>query len=836
MSLVKFSWREVMTRPLRVILTVLSISIGVAAVSAVLLATATTKQAQSEMLKAVSGKAEVEIVANSAKGFDYDLIKQVREVEGVETAVPSLSRFATVFRGEQKSRTQVIGMDPRIDQEVREYQLSAGELPQKLNEMMLDNSFAKSIEAEVGDSLKLLGRGGMLEFKLVGLVEPTGTASISLGGAAYIVLPAAQRLFSIRQSIDQILLKTTEERSAEEVMSSLAGVLDDRVSIRAPKTSSSMAEETMYGTQNGLRMSVAFALIISAFIIYNTFQMAVGERRRQLGVLRAIGATRKQIMSMIMKEAFALSLIGAVLGCLLGAWGAEFLNGATESLLQAELPQTQLSAQPFIIAILTGFGVAMLGAIMPARKASNVQPMEAIRQVSNGQNKGLLRFAMPLGLTTLAVGLVIIWISFKGLGPIGADVVGVVLVLLGFVLLIPLLLGSVSTAVVSVLEKLIGVESKLAQRQLMRHVGRSTLTVGVLFMAIATCTGMAGNIMDNVDNVRSWYARSLVGDFFVRASLPDFATGSSVDLPDGIDTRLAEIDGVESIEPMRFVSANSKDNSILIVAREFSKSAEFYFDLTDTDTDDCIAALEAGQTVIGAVLAERQDLDAGDSLTVETENGTVDLKIAAVTNEYLGGGLTAYLSMEQSAELLDADGASVFVVNAQKGKLEAVENSLQALCVEEGLILQSYSEIVEFIDGMVSGVTASLWMLLALGCIIAAMGLVNTLTMNILEQTREIGMLRVVAMTRAQVRKMIVAQACLLGILGLVPGAIAGVFVAYSICQSSMAVLGHNVTFQFRPTLLVGCLAFGMVVVLLASLIPAERAARVKVARALQYE
>ena len=127
-------------------------------------------------------------------------------------------------------------------------------------------------------------------------------------------------------------------------------------------------------------------------------------------------------------------------------------------------------------------------------------------------------------------------------------------------------------------------------------------------------------------------------------------------------------------------------------------------------------------------------------------------------------------------------------------------------------------------------------MLLALGCIIAAMGLVNTPTMNILEQTSEIGMLRVVAMTRAQVRRMIVAQAFLLGVLGLIPGALAGIFVAYTISQSSLAVLGHNIVFHFRPSLVIGCLSIGMVIVLIASLIPAERAARVKVSRALQYE
>ena len=161
---------------------------------------------------------------------------------------------------------------------------------------------------------------------------------------------------------------------------------------------------------------------------------------------------------------------------------------------------------------------------------------------------------------------------------------------------------------------------------------------------------------------------------------------------------------------------------------------------------------------------------------------------------------------------------------------------MQSYNQAHSLLLQSYADLVEYIDAMINGVIASLWMLLALGCAIAAMGLVNTLTMNILEQTREIGMLRVVAMTRRQVRRMIFAQATLLGALGLVPGAISGVFVSYAISLSAQAVLGHDIAFTLRPGLVLGCFAVGLVVVMLSSLIPAERAARLRLTSALHYE
>ena len=143
MALGQFSIREVVARPLRAVLTVASIAIGVGAVVAVLLSIATTRQAQSDMLRAVSGKADLEIIADGANGFAYSLLSQIRETEGVEVAIPSLQRFAKLFHGEDDARTQVLGIDPRIDQLVRDYEISEGTQLKALNDILLDSSFAK---------------------------------------------------------------------------------------------------------------------------------------------------------------------------------------------------------------------------------------------------------------------------------------------------------------------------------------------------------------------------------------------------------------------------------------------------------------------------------------------------------------------------------------------------------------------------------------------------------------------------------------------------------------------------------------------------------------------
>ncbi|MCR9292349.1 MAG: FtsX-like permease family protein [bacterium] len=846
MLLNKFSWREVRARPSRVLLTFLSIAIGVAAVVAVLLATSTTRTAQKEMLAAISGKADVEILANSPQGFPYEVLKGIRDNSQVSVAIPTLNRVATVFAGaaeadastvgERTARIQVLGIDPRVDQQIREYRLSAGQQPVSLTEVMLDESLATSLRVQVGDTVKLLGKGGLQEFQTVGLVEPTGQSGVSIGGAVYLVLPAAQKLFRASGNVDQVLVSLVPTTDRERFVTELKDQLGPSVTIRVPRSSSDMAQETMYATENGMRMAFAFALLIAIFIIYNTFQMSVGERRKQLGVLRAIGATRSQVFAIIMREALVLSVLGTLAGCMLGYWGAGWLNGVTERVLQVELPVVRLSATPFIVASFVGVVVSLVGALLPARRASQVQPIEAMRNLELQHNVDVIRQTRPVALVCIPLGLITLLIAIRGWLPVGFDVVGIVLCLLGCVALIPLLLEGVTSVLVRMLRSWLGVESKLAQKQLLRNVGRSTLTIGVLFVAVSTCVGMAGNILDNVANVQGWYSKAVAGDFFVRASMPDFSTGAAADLPKEMVQRVAAIDGVQRVQTTSFVTAQSGEDSIVVIVRSFQGEADDYFDVLESQRGDILQALNRGQTVIGSVLAQRRGLIPGDKIPLETDAGSVELEIAAVVNEYLAGGLTLYLSQDTASELLGVSGISALVVNADNHRLADVEAELRSLCSSQGLILQSHRELVDLIDGMVNGVIASMWMLLGLGCAIAAMGLVNTLTMNIMEQTREIGMLRVVAMTRGQVRRMVFAQATLMGAVGLLPGALAGVFVAFAISQSSLMVLGHSIAFRFRPGLVLGCVLIGAAVIALASWLPAERATRLKLATALRRE
>ena len=402
--------------------------------------------------------------------------------------------------------------------------------------------------------------------------------------------------------------------------------------------------------------------------------------------------------------------------------------------------------------------------------------------------------------------------------------------------MIPMALPIVSMLLMKIMRPWIGPSAMLAQRQLTRHLGRSTLTIGVLFVAVATSIGMAGNVLDNVSNVRRWYQQAMVGDFFVRATMPDMATGAAADLPLDAEQAIAKIPGIEKVTGIAMEKARSDDDTVLVISREFRTSTMGLFEVTGESREKVIQGLSQGQVVIGSVLAQRKNIQPGGTLRLETASGPTNFDVISVVNDYLAGGLTVYMDAPVAKLALGMEGADVLVIQADDAQLAAVDKQLRAYCDQQGLVLQSYADLIGVINRMVNGLIACLWALLTIGCSIAAMGLVNTMTMNILEQTREIGMLRVVAMTRQQTRNMILAQAVMMGVLGILPGAMIGIFVSYAISLSAQAVLGHDIHFVLHPVLTMSTVVIGILIVLVASLIPAERAARLKLSAALQYE
>src|SRR5262249_14710070 len=241
-----------------------------------------------------------------------------------------------------------------------------------------------------------------------------------------------------------------------------------------------------------------------------------------------------------------------------------------------------------------------------------------------------------------------------------------------------------------------------------------------------------------------------------------------------------------------------------------------------------------GEAVLGTVLAQRLGLGVGDEVMLETSQGPRSVRVAAIATEYTVGGMALYLEWESARRLLGVPGVHAFEGTARRGA--DAEQSPRRFCGEHRLMLQSNAELRAVIDRKVGGVQGFLYVLLALVFVVASLGIVNTLTMNVQEQTRELGVLRALGMKRRQVRKMILAQALALGVISLLPATGAGLGLAYLMNLATQPLLGQRVAFRLDPLFVGGCIGLALVSAGRAALRPARRAARLRVITALQYE
>jgi putative ABC transport system permease protein len=386
------------------------------------------------------------------------------------------------------------------------------------------------------------------------------------------------------------------------------------------------------------------------------------------------------------------------------------------------------------------------------------------------------------------------------------------------------------------LRPLLGVEGRLAVRQLERQPSRTALTAGILFIGVVVSIGFGQSMVNNIRDIYAWCDRNIAFDFIVRGAPPDTVGLNMAPLPEDLREQLAELEGVRRVDKASFVPARVEGLAALALPCTLPDEGPLPFAVRGGSADEVRRRLRAGEVVLGEPLAHKLGVGPGDTVTVQTRQGPRPLRVAGTTSEYTTGGMMLYLDWDRGKELFATRGVHVFTVMARQGEAAALGPRLKAFCDAHSLRLESNADFRAILDQAIAGVAGYYWGLVVLVFVVAALGVVNTLTMNVLEQTRALGLLRAVALKRRQVRKLVVCQALVLGVVSLLPGVAMGVLLAYLMNQSTTAVLGQAVAFHLDAAVVGGCVLGALAVAVLASLLPARRAARLQVIQALQYE
>ena len=771
--------------------------------------------------------------------LSIDLVDRVASVEGVAAAFPSIEAADNAVRPVLPNGELITTEGPPQlaynwidDEQLSPFTLVEGS-PPAAGEFVLDFASADKHGFVIGHSYEFITPTGRDELIMSG-TSSFGTDNSTLGATLMQMNTAeASELFAI-DGITTIDIRLEDGADASSVQAAVAAVVPeaevvDNETVLAETTAEFTDEIDIVG--NILLGFGGVALFVSIFIIYNTFAIVLGQRTKELALLRTIGASPKQIRRSVLGESLVVGILasaGGIGGGIAVAKGIDALFGATG----VDLPEYPLivASRTLIAAIVIGIGVTMLAAIGPARKASKVPAIAAMR---GGAEAGAVgsRTRKIAAASLLALGAVAGVLGLGGIGStavtITAMAVGAIAVFLGVTLLSPLLVGTVTRIVGWPMTKVAGVAGSMAQRNAARNPRRTATTAAALMIGLAlvsTALVVGASIKEHVGTTINEVATA---DYFVTDQLEE------VDFPTTLAGEVRAADIVEEAAGFRFLEAQVNGEIADVIGTEFAH-VETLLDIDVTSGGYDTTA--SNPVLVHGDEAEQMDLSIGDSITTEFVNGsTVQSTVTGIfedqsliTSDYLYD-VAAFeaAGIAQGAEWLAItfdDGASLAAIDALVGSLST---EFPHADIETAAAFTDRSQ--RSIDSLLAMVN----MMVALAVIIALIGIANTLALSVFERTRELGLVRAVGMSRRQLRRMVRFEAALVATFGAVLGVAIGLLFGWGVVSALPDTFASTLAIPVQS--IVVLVAVAATAGVAAAWLPARRAGRLNVLDAIAH-
>ncbi len=835
----RLAWRGLWARPLRTALTTVGVALGVAVLFAGLATNAGIDQTIDRSVTTLIGDADLRIAAFGETGLSDLTFDSIERTPGVAVAAPAVEQrtylgTGLIGPGPLPPPVTVVGIDPAVEPQVHDLTLAAGEpLPADGEDAALVSAtLARDDGLGLGDPIGIQGLDAPVHLRIVGILAGYGGVAAGGAGRTVIVPLAVARSVFATDGLTRIDIAVAADADVASVTAALgATIVDEPYVLSAPRDLADAMRASTGDFAATTALIAAIALFAGAFLIFNTMSMTVVERIRELGLLRAAGATRGQLTSYILVQATVIGVVGSLIGVGLGAALAAGMAVWLRTIGSVPLGAPVVTLAGVVAALAIGLVVTLAAAIEPARRAGRIPPVEALKarlDLPAARRARLRWLVVVFGL----VGVVGLFIWPRGTGDTALwRALAVYAVLLLVALAVPFLLPGLARLAGAPFAILSRFEERLARASVLRDRSRAALTVGALTIGLAMIVALGGVGQHARAAAGAWVADVVPGDIVVTSIFP-----RSID--EGLTEALEASPGVASVSPIAtfdLAVGGVRVDGAAMVGADLESDGRLV--LLGGDRTSAFAALDRGGAVIvPAGVATRDGLSLGSSITVVgADGGAVELAVVGVAERTLPGRTGESLIVGWAdAERLGIAGADAFAVRyassasatERAGLAEAARNlALEPVALGriEGAIGAALDRVFGLFD-----------VLSLVAVVVAALGIVNTLTMNVLERVREIGVLRAAGMTRRQVWRSVVVEAGITGLAGACCGVLAGLIVG-----GLMVVLaggGWEATVAV-PWLAVGvAFVLGVALAMLAAAYPARLASGVSIVRAVGYE
>jgi putative ABC transport system permease protein len=853
----------------RTTLLIASIALGVATLVATrALHDALKKAARSAVNPPLTGLADI-IVDNGQTGLPPSVLKTLREprIPGVDEVLPLIIAHAALPELDN-AQTWVFGLDDSEDQ-ARTLHDSTGRFQAEIEWTVAPENTAAFLfqiglmklngqtpglvtaplaaRLEGKTSLRLRAAGRETTIGVLGRVRLKGDLSVLGDNAVFTLLSAAGLMATPDrpETLSQINIRLEYGADPRQVMAALRERLGGVGAVQTTEENFAQYQELAGALELGFLLGSTGALVVGVFLIYNVLSVGVAERRHDIGILRSVGATRGQIASLFMAEAFVLGLIGSAIGLPLGYGIARFALGPLTQLISDMVVVTgadrlQFTFSTLAVALAAGVGTTVIAALVPAMQAAREEPADAVRRVPLRIGPVLRVLHILAVVTLLGVGLA--FTIYRAELPTRFGVfAGIVCLLVGALVATPMLAEGVALVLQPLTRRFLGLEGRLAADNLIRTPGRTGLVIAALAATTALMIQTAGFIHSTEHAILDWIDTSIAADQFITSGDTVARIGvATLPMSTSLAKEIEKMDGVAAVVPVRFHRVEFRNRFVLLLAVDLEAlrgKGLKHNPARDVEANPDL--LLPGKASVSENFATLFGIKPGDKVTVPGPSGPVSLEVHSTYVDYSWNRGTILVNQEWFQKTFGDRLADVFDLYIKPGANPVrVRDAILARYGKSDAVYVMPRETFKYeLVTMIDRIYIFAYAQQGVVGLVALLGVVSALLISVLQRRRELGLLRAVGASRAQVLRSVLSEAGLMGIIGAGIGVLVGMALEWYVLRI-LVLDDAGVLFPLLvPWVQVGFVALiAIVMPLLVGIWPAHQATQLRIADAIAYE